>query len=172
MNYFTPDLIVLGQSTDTGVLDQQERLWEEAGDRYVAYLDSVRPAFPPGLRRLDDGYYLHDAVISSMGVEGRSFQIVLRLDTPPRSQLTLRYDLVEDPVLLTGQVPQVMGSPGEPVAWLYDEIEQQPGATPTWRQFILLGNGSELQLHFRDVEVRHEQPFSAAGMGWYAAGTR
>ena len=40
MKYFTPELIVMGQSDDDRALNEQERLWEEAGDRYVAYLDA------------------------------------------------------------------------------------------------------------------------------------
>jgi hypothetical protein len=162
MKFFTPELIVMGQSKDDDVLDEQERLWEEASERYTAYLNSVRPEFPPGLRRLDDRYYLHDAVIRGLGVQDRSFQIVLQLDTPPRSLLTLTYDLVEDPVVLVSRLPAEMCDEGEVVDWLYDEVERVPGEPATWTQAILLGNGAELRLHFRDVEVREYRPFSVS----------
>jgi hypothetical protein len=164
MKYFTPELIVMGQSKDSQVLAEQERLWEEAGQRYVNYLDSMRPAFPPGLRTLDESYYLHDAVVRSLGMQDRSFQIVLQLDTPPRPQLTLTYDLVEDPVPLPAQLPEDMRSEGELIDILYDEIERAPGEPATWSQSILLGNGCELQLHFRDVDVRVHRPFDVSAL--------
>jgi len=32
-----------------------------------------------------------------------------------------------------------------------------PGQSPTWRQSILLNNGWQLTLHFRDVQVQEVQ---------------
>jgi hypothetical protein len=43
------------------------------------------------------------------------------------------------------------------VDWLYDEIEKVDGRPPTWRQSILLSNGWEVTLHFRDVKVEEVQ---------------
>jgi hypothetical protein len=42
MRYSTSELIAMGRSKEERVLREQERLWEDAGDRYVAYLDSIR----------------------------------------------------------------------------------------------------------------------------------
>ena len=61
MKYFTPELYVRGQSRDDDVLDEVDGLWEEAGDRYLAYLKAVRPTLPVGLVHILDSYYLHDA---------------------------------------------------------------------------------------------------------------
>lgn len=152
MKYFTPELIQMGQSNDDAILDEQERLWEEAGKRYVAYLDSIRPSFPPGLRTLDDGYYLHDAQIRCMERKAKCFAIVLQLDTPPQSLLTIAYDLVEEPTIIDHSSAATL-SGGNDASWQYDEIEMVPTAAPTWRQAILLDNGWELALHFRDVHV-------------------
>jgi hypothetical protein len=157
MRYFTPELILMGQSNEEAILDEQERLWEEAGARYVAYLDTIRPRFPPGLRHLDEHYYLHDAVIQGMGQRDRSFVIILQLDTPPQSILTLSYDLVEAPRILKDVLPAESCGTGPRVDWQYDEIEMGPGDPPTWRQSILLGNGWELTLHFSDVQVQEVQ---------------
>src|SRR5579864_3359734 len=96
MKYFTPELIALGQSTDDKVLNEQEQLWDEAGDRYVAYLNTVRPQFPSGLKWIDEHYYLHDALILGMGRRDHFLVMVLRLDTPPQSLLTFTYDLIEE----------------------------------------------------------------------------
>ena len=141
MTYFTPELIVLGQASDADVLSEQERRWEEAGDRYVAYLNTVRPRFPTGLRQIDERYYLHDATIRGMGWEGKSFVIMLQLDTPPQSLLTFTYDLVEAPTIVKDALPAELCGTGPVVEWQYDEIEMVPGAAPTWRQSVLLSNG-------------------------------
>jgi hypothetical protein len=157
MKYFTPDLLARGLTGDESCLDQQEQLWDEAGNRYVAYLETVRPAFPSGLRQLDEGYYLHDAVVFGMGQRAGSFVIVLQLDTPPNSLVMLTYDLVGSPTIAYDALPAGLRSPHYHVEWQYDEIDQLPGEPPTWRQSILLSNGWEVQLQFRDVLVQEAQ---------------
>jgi hypothetical protein len=77
VKYFTHELIAMGQSNDEQVLARQEQLWNEAGERYVAYLDTVRGLLPAGLRRIDEHYYLHDASIRGMGRRDQNFVIVL-----------------------------------------------------------------------------------------------
>lgn len=167
MKYFTPELLALGITQDETQLNEQERLWDEAGDRYVAYLDTVRPHMPPGLQQVDQGYYLHDAIILGVGQQGRLFVIVLQLDTPPWSLLTFHYDLVEDPVIIPDVLPGELLTSGTVVDWQYDEVEMTPGNPPTWNQAILLSNGWEVRLHFRDIRVQEVQalipaPHSAA----------
>jgi hypothetical protein len=166
MKYFTPELIVMGQSDDDRVLQEQNRLWEEAGAQYVAYLHTVRPHLAAGLRQIDERYHLHDAIICGMGKQDHAFVIVLQLDTPPRSILTFTYDLVEEPAIVKGVLPPALCAP-EPLAdWQYDEIEMVPGTPTTWAQSILLGNGWEVRLHFRDVRVQEAEailPFSVSG---------
>jgi len=157
MNYFTPPLIVMGQSDDDQILNEQERLWEEAADRYVAYLDTVRPRFPPGLRKIDESYYLHDALVCSMSRRQQAFVMTLRLDPPPQSILTFVYDLVEDPVVIEDAIPRECFGVGPIVEWQYNEIEMIASDPPTWRESLLLSNGWELKLHFRDVHVEEDQ---------------
>jgi hypothetical protein len=157
LKYFTPDLIVMGQSDDDRVFNEQERLWEEAGDRYVAYLDTVRPYFPAGLRQIDESYYLHDAVVRGMGTRAQFFVVILQLDTPPQSILTFTYDLVEEPVIIKDALPPECRGTGPIVDWQYNEIEMVAGDPPTWQESLLLGNGWELRLHFRDVAVQEVQ---------------
>lgn len=157
MKYFTPDLIVMGQSDEDRVLNEQSRLWEEAGERYAAALDSIRPYFPAGLRIIDDSYYLHDSQIQAMGQRDGSFVIVLQLDPPPQSILTFSYDLLENPAIIKGALPAEHCGCGPLVDWQYDEIEMIPGTPPTWKQSILLSNGWEVALHFRDVQVQEVQ---------------
>jgi hypothetical protein len=157
MKYFTPERIVRYGSEDATTWRAADAAWEEAGEGYVAYLDTVRSEFPAGLRKIDDSYYLHDAVIHGMGQEGRSFFIMLQLDTPPHSLLTFTYDLVGEPVIDREALPVDYRSTGGVVDWQYDEIERVPGQPATWRQSILLSNGWEVRLHFRDVAVQEVQ---------------
>jgi hypothetical protein len=172
MNYFTPELIVMGQSQDDHVLDEQERRWDEAGDRYVAYLDTIRPYFPPGLRQIDVSYYLHDARVHGMGRRGQFFVVILQLDTPPQSILTFTYDLIDDPVIVKDALPREWCGSGQRVDWQYNEIEMVPGNPPTWRESLLLSNGWELTLHFRDIHVEEVQAILPAPRGAETADTR
>jgi hypothetical protein len=170
MRFFTPELIAMGQSSDEGVLREQERLWEEAGDRYVAYLDSIRARFPTGLRQIDENYYLHDAIIRAMGRRGQFFVIVLQLDSPPQSILTFTYELTLDPRIVKNTLPPEYSGTGTMVDWQYDEIEMVAGETPTWRQSILLNNGWEVILHFRDVQLQEVEAVLPAPRNGSAAG--
>lgn len=130
----------------------------------MAYLDAVRPHFPPGLRQIDESYYLHDAIIHGLGRRGPFLVMILQLDTPPQSILTFTYDLVDEPVIVKDVLPQKGCDTGSIVEWRYNEIEKVPGNPPTWRESLLLSNGWELVLHFRDVRVDEIQAvFPAPG---------
>lgn len=165
MNYFTPELYVRGQSRDDEALDETERLWDEACQRYSAYLDGVRRDLPPGLRKIDDSYYLHDATVLGMARQGNAFIVTLQLDTPPQSLLTFTFDLLQEPVIRAGALPSQYCSRGELVDWLYDEWEKIEGAPPTWAMSILLHNGWEVTLHFRDVAVQEAEAVLPAPRG-------
>lgn len=153
MNYFTPALIARGQSKDPRVVDEVELLWDEACDRYEASLHSIRADFPPGLLRMEESYYLHDADVREMGRGDRSFIIVLKLDTPPNSMLTFIYDLVAEAVIDRAALPDLHRESLTRVQWQYHEVGRVPGHPPTWFQSILFSNGWEVKLHFRDVMV-------------------
>ena len=157
MKYFTPDLIVRGQSEDSRILNEVEALWDERCERYNAYLASIRDQLCPGLRHIEDNYYLHDAKVRDIGRSDGTFVIVLQLDTPPHSLLTFTYELVEPSQVDPQVLPEAARSRGELVEWQYDEIEKIPGEPPTWRQSILLSNGWEVVVHFRNVKVEELQ---------------
>jgi hypothetical protein len=80
--------------------------------------------------------------------------VTLRLDTPPQSILTLVYDLVDDPVIIQDALPQEVGTI---VEWQYNEIEMVDDDPPSWRESLLLSNGWEVKLHFRDVTVEEAE---------------
>src|SRR5262249_59722586 len=86
-----------------------------------------------------------------------AFIIQLQLDPPPQPLLTLTYDLVDAPVVRQDVLPPEYRATGDQVDWQYHEIEKAEGSPPTWRQSIVLSNGWEIALHFRDVRVEESQ---------------
>lgn len=150
MNYFTPELVARGQVKDHDLLDQHEVEWDAVCDRYESHLQSILPEMPPGLKQIESSYYLHDAGVLSIGRRGDRFVLVLQLDTPPRSVLTLTYELVAEPIIRENVWPGGALFQWDPPLWLYNEIDR---ADDHWRELLLLSNGWEVILEFRDVEA-------------------
>lgn len=157
MKYFTPELIAAYGSDDRSIWAEAEERWDAACDQYNTALCSLKPAFPPGLRRIEESYCLHDAVIRGMGQRQGAFVIVLQLDPPPQHLLTLTYDLVEEPIIKQDVLPADYRTTGGHIDWQYDEIEKASAQPLSWRQSILLSNGWEIVLHFRDIQVEEIQ---------------
>lgn len=153
MKYFTPELIVAYGADAPEIRKEAEANWEAACAQYNTALAALKSAFPSGLRYLEDRYALHDAVIRGMGRSEATFVIVLQLDTPPQPLLTLIYDLVEEPIVQREVLPPEYRSTGSHIDWQYDEIEKTASQPPNWRQSILLSNGWEIVLHFRNIRV-------------------
>jgi len=153
MRYFTPELIARGQVKDHDLLDRHEEEWDRACERYEATLQAVLPHMPPGLKQIQESYYLHDARVLSMGRRGSALVLVLHLDTPPQSILSFTYDLISEPQIVEEALPAEARFVWSPPLWLYNEIEQVTGASDGWREHLLLSNGWEITISFRDVKV-------------------
>lgn len=157
MKYFTPDLLSRYGADDPSVYAPAEEEWDQACQRYSSYLDSIKGQMSPGLRCIEENYFLHDARIQAMGRKDHSFLITLQLDTPPQLLVTFSFDLVAEPVIIPCALPFEHRSTGPVVDWQYDELEMLPGQLPSWSWSILLSNGWEVRLHFRDVQVQELQ---------------
>lgn len=153
MKYFTPELIHAYGSDDPAIWREAERHWDAACIAYAAHLDALKPAFPPGLQRLEEHYNLHDAVVRGMGRHDGKLVIMVQLDRPPQPLLILGYDLAGEPQIREEVLPTEDRSSGSQVDWQHDEIEQTSGASPTWKHTILLSNGWKVVVPFRDVQV-------------------
>jgi hypothetical protein len=148
------DLIIRGRKCDDpDVLDEVEEAWEELSEKTRAYVASIQDRFPPGLKRIVDSYYLHDADVLGVGISEGQIVFYLRLGTPPQSLLTFRYGLIEAPRINREALPEALRDRSVVKQWDQDEIELVEGDPPTWRQSILLSNGWMIDLHFRDVHV-------------------
>ncbi len=170
MKYFTPErYVALQDFSNDEAMNAADAVWEEASEQYAAYLDTVRAQFPAGLRQIDESYYLHDSIVRGMGRRGPFFVMILQLDTPPQSILTITYDLVEDPIIVEDALPPALCGTGSIVGWQYNEIELVSSDPSTWRESLLLGNGWEVSLHFRDVQVEEVEAVLPAPRNGVAA---
>jgi hypothetical protein len=157
MKYFTPDLLSRYGADEPAIYQPATEEWEQVCQRYSCYIDSVKGQMSPGLRHIEESYLLHDAKIRAMGKQGHSFVILVQLDNPPHSLVTFSFDLLDEPVISTAALPPELRSTGPIVEWQYDELELESRQPPTWSWSILLSNGWEVKLHFRDVQVQELQ---------------
>jgi hypothetical protein len=153
MKYFTPDRLSRYGADEPVVYQPATKEWDQVCQRYGSYIDSIKEQMTPGLRNIEESYFLHDAKIRAMGKQGRSFVITVQLDNPPHSLVTFTFDLLDEPVINTAALPPELRSTGHVVEWQYDELELLSGEPPSWSWSILLSNGWEVKLHFRDVQV-------------------
>lgn len=157
MNYFTRQRYLALQERGDDAMDAADAAWEEAVQRYDAYVQSIRPEMPESVRELVDGFFLHDARVLSMGRRGDTFSISLQLDVPPNELLTITYALAGAPEIEQELFPWV--SPGATPAWLYEEIELiHQGEQSHFVHSILFGNGWEARLPFREVCLATAEP--------------
>jgi hypothetical protein len=162
MKYFTPERYLrLGNLDDKQAFLAAHEDWEQAVKEYAAHLRRLRDQLPVGLKRLVESVYLHDARVLGMWLGRVSrFTICLQPESDPSRLAVLTYSLLEAPTVNKLALPPESCS--EPVAWLYDELSIQPATkkrslpsqgTPIFIHDVLLSNGWELRLRFRDVTV-------------------
>ena len=157
MNYFTRQRYLALQERDDDAMDAADAAWDEAVQRYDAYVQSIRPEMTESVRELVDGFFLHDARVLSMGRRGDTFAISLQLDVPPNELLTITYALAGTSEIKQELFPWV--PPGAAPAWLYEEIELiRQGEQSHFVHSILFGNGWEARLPFCEVRLATADP--------------
>lgn len=157
MNYFTRERHLAMQNFDKAAMDAADTAWEDAADRYEAYLQTIRPDLPESVRQLLDGFYLHDVRVLSVGQRGETFVVSLQLDAPPHELLTITYTLAGPPEMT--KVPFPDGEGSSPPAWLYDEIERvREGDQNCFVHSVLFSNGWEVRIPFRAVHLATAVP--------------
>jgi hypothetical protein len=162
MKYFTPERYLrLGNLEDKQAFLAAQQDWEQAVTKYATQLRRIQEQLPAGLRRLVDSVYLHDARVLGMWLGRVSrFTISLQPESDPSRLVVLTYSLLEPPGVNKRALPPESCS--EPVAWLYDELDIQSATKKRLRVFvhsILLSNGWEIRLRFRDVTVTRPMSF-------------
>jgi hypothetical protein len=165
MQYFTPELVVRLQNLlDRAALEE----WDRAAERYATALKRVLPRFPAPLRKFAGKAVLHDAKVLSIFQSGANLSITLQPEHEDDKLVVLSYTLVGDPRLNTAAFSDEYRT--EYSAWMYDEFsqgkpiarlpgqrgkgaDQQNGSVPVYCHDILLSNGWELFLRFRQFKV-------------------
>ncbi len=156
MKYFTPNLIDRFGSPDDVVANAADEEWEALNEKYESYLRQIEPQLPAHVREFTH-LLLHDARVYSLARQGDQLLLVLHKDIPPRDLVILRYTLTAEPYIDREALPAAHRSPV--MDFLYDEFELiQGGERPEYAQAILFGNGWEMRLRFRDVEVIQAEP--------------
>jgi hypothetical protein len=165
VNHFTPErLIRLQDRSDErsflAALDE----WERALANYQEQLTRVRGELPGDLQRLLETVPLHDARVLDMWWGGRSqCTITLLPEADPSRLVVLTYSLAGPPEVFPDVLPEAVRS--RPVAWLYDELDfagdGRPGV-PAFTHSILLSDGREVRLRFRNVTVKRPVPLVPA----------
>jgi hypothetical protein len=157
MKYFTPErYMALHDFSSDEVMNAADAAWEEAVDQYDAYYRSIEAVLSTGYRRLQESYYLHDALVLYMGQQGNRFVVALQLDPPPRQIVHIAYDLAGEPVIDREALPREHRGTGA-VDWMHDEVELRSESPLLCVHSILLSNGWEVRLPFHDLHVEEVQ---------------
>jgi len=152
MKYFTRERYLAMQDCTEAAMDAADADWENAVERYDAYLQTIRAEMPECVRQLLDGFYLHDARVLSMGQRGDRFDISVQLDVPPNDLLHITYALTGSPEVTESTFPWAKES--HPVDWLYEEMEWlREEDRNRFVHSILFSNGWEIRLPFRAVQT-------------------
>ena len=169
MQYFTPELFVRLQHLEDRAALQE---WDRAAERYTSALQQALPKFPAPLRKFAGECILHDAEVLSITQSRDNLSITLQPEQDDGHLLVLSYTLVEAPRLNAAAFSEQYRT--EYSAWMCDEFRlgepmaclpssrrrgaaQQNGQVPVYCHDILLTNGWEVALRFRQFKATHPQ---------------
>jgi hypothetical protein len=173
MHYFTPDLFMRLQDLRDSAA---RKAWDRAGEQYSASLEKLWPRLPSTVRKLAALPLLHDAEVMCMTQSRSNVSVTLEPETDDGRLIVLSYTFAEEPQINRSAFPDRYRT--EYVAWLYDEIalgkpeanrpSSRRGTTTrnaqvaVYHHDILLSNGWELSLRFRQVKITRPQRLLAA----------
>ncbi len=168
MRYFTPELFVRLQDLSDRAAPKE---WDRAAESYLAALTETMSRLPPAVQKLAGHTILHDAEVLCVSQAKDNLSITLQPELADGHLIVLSYTLVEAPKINLAAFSDKYRT--EYVAWLYDEIglekpgTHQPsgrrrttqgnGEVSVYRHDILLSNGCELSLRFRQLKVTRPQ---------------
>jgi hypothetical protein len=149
MKYFTPDLLERVGSLDDEIADAAHEEWERALVRCRRRWQKIKAAFPRAVQRFEaESVCLHDAQVLSMGRQGYTFVIVLKMEPPSDEMVLLTFDLAGDPRI----DPTAVAGHGDDhfVTWMYEEWDLD--RNQKCQLEVLLSNGWSVRLPFRDFQ--------------------
>ena len=120
MKYFTTEVILRTRSEDDDSADAANDEWDRLQDVYLARLKEIGPKLPRSLRSLLKRFYLHDAKVSTIALDGGSTLVLtLQLDGSGNGGLQLTYRLTAP--LKIHRHPEI-DEGATPLEWLYDQF--------------------------------------------------
>ena len=150
MKFFTPDLYVRLQASDTSAMDVADAHWEAAEANYEHRLQIIRPQLPSSVQSFLDSIRLHDAEVLWIGRASPRLSILLRLDRLPRDTILLTYEEAEIVSLEAGTFPKPFQGPT--MQWMYDEIDLGPHPA-RFTHSILFSNGTEMAVEAAEMQI-------------------
>lgn len=145
MQYFTPELYLKLNSSDSRTVDLAMEQWERAIGSYKKHLERVRRDLPPRARSIAKSSF-HDWRLR--GARNPLPALALIVLEHDKAIALLSYSL-SDPVRELKPPKRWPASKGD-VYWLYDELDTREG---TFVHRILFSDGTELQISFSSCEV-------------------
>lgn len=163
MKYFTPDkYATLQDCSNAAAMDAADAAWQASVEAYDQYRKEILSRVPETVRRLEEGYFLHDADVLSIGRQGSAFVLVLQLDAPPNQLLTIAFELVGEPIINRAALPTHLRSPA--MQWQYEELELlNREGSGSFLYSILFSNGWEVQVPFRELHFETAEPVYTTG---------
>ena len=155
MRFFTKELFDRNQSEDDAVQEAAEDEWERALEAYDRHLQTLAGHIPSHVRQFQE-LLLHDALVQSIGRQGKCLIMVLRQDIPPRDLVIVSYELEGEPAL--EKFSRDARDWSRPTDFNFDEFDVIDQNGPLYLQEIVFGNGWLLRLKFRNVNVTRAAP--------------
>jgi hypothetical protein len=150
MNYFTPNLHLKLQRSNTAEMDAADAEWEQAEAKYEHRLAAIRDKLPQSAIKLLNGLRLHDAEVLWMGHAGSFFAVLLALEPHLNTTVLLTYRTIGSVQFDNAHLATEF--PASKMQWMYDEIDLSEQAA-CFRHSILFSDCSELQLEASEVQI-------------------
>jgi hypothetical protein len=153
MRYFTPELFLRLNSSDSEAVDAAVARWDKATASYAKSLSRLRGRLPAQARSLAK-LSLHDSdLLNAKNLQDGRALIVLRQN---EKLVMLWYSLSDK--LRVFSAPQNWSLSKERVHWLYDELDANEDDPTTFVHRILLSDGTTLEVPFSDCRVLSVTP--------------
>jgi hypothetical protein len=169
MKFFTPELLRRTRSPDQAVWSAASEEWEVMLKDYSRHLKAIRPRMSDTTRAVLRLPTLHDGLlVGSLGqMKGPQIELLVRLEDrkgEPTRFLLFRYQTAtrHSKDSFSEEVHDI-GAKGDVTKYkphiLYDEFDVDKRGAFT--HAILLSNGTEVRVRFRDLVVVAAEPLSA-----------
>lgn len=154
MRYFTPQLVLRLNSSDSETVDEAMDQWENAIRAYRKQLEKVQVKLPLQSRRIA-GLSLHDwnlvacsTIKTSVGLKGAIGVVLLANE---QDLVTFLYSLRRKPSLI--HAPEGWSLPTDSIHWLYDEVDFDEEDQEFFVHRILLSDGTTLVIPFSGCNI-------------------